>query len=196
MRISQDHTFSHKKTALLQPNPAIKRPFHYRVFHRNSISMKISFHSPLDSNTVIATKFCTWHDSCVVVACAKPCCDLMASNEITASESFHRISIAAKKSLMKRYSATIKAERGISVPIHKKIGQFTINSLRVELFKFYFAVEATSDNTKLYVIFFNPRSYLTGVTTTASRAVATPVKYERDIQRYFDNFQQEQSVTA
>ena len=30
----------------------------------------ISFHSHLDSNTVIATNFCTWHDSCAVVACA------------------------------------------------------------------------------------------------------------------------------
>ena len=40
--------------------------FHWRFFHRNSNSMKISFHSHLDSNTVIATKFCTWHDSCVL----------------------------------------------------------------------------------------------------------------------------------
>ena len=33
--------------------------------------MEISFHSHLDSNTVIATKLCTWHDSCAVVACEK-----------------------------------------------------------------------------------------------------------------------------
>ena len=64
--------------------------------------MEISFHSHLDSNTVIATKFCTWHDSCAVVACAKICCDLMASNGITARRSFHRIWIAGKKSLVKR----------------------------------------------------------------------------------------------
>ena len=50
--------------------------FHYWVFHRNSNSMEISFHSHLDSDTVITTKFCTWHDSCAVVACAKSCCDL------------------------------------------------------------------------------------------------------------------------
>ena len=64
--------------------------------------MEISFHSHLNSNTVIATKFCTWHDSCAVVACAKLYCDLMASNRITARRSFHRIWIAGKKSLVKR----------------------------------------------------------------------------------------------
>ena len=61
-----------------------------------------SFHSHLDSNTVIATKFCTWHDSCAVVACAKICCDLMASNGVMARRSFHRIWIVGKKTLVKR----------------------------------------------------------------------------------------------
>ena len=64
--------------------------------------MEISFHSHLDSNTLIATKFCTWHDNCAVVACATICCDLVASNGITARWSFHRIWIAGKKSLVKR----------------------------------------------------------------------------------------------
>ena len=64
--------------------------------------MEISFHSHLNSNTVIPTKLCTWHDSCAVVACAKICCDLMASNGITARWSCHRIWIAGKKSLVKR----------------------------------------------------------------------------------------------
>ena len=64
--------------------------------------MEISFHTHLNSNTVITTKFCTWHDSCAVVACAKICCDLMASNRITARRSLHRICIAGKKSLVKR----------------------------------------------------------------------------------------------
>ena len=62
----------------------------------------MSFHSPLNSNTVIATKFCTWHDSCAVVACAQICCNQMAGNRITARWSFHRIWIAGKKSLGKR----------------------------------------------------------------------------------------------
>ena len=64
--------------------------------------MEISFHSHLDSNTVIATKFCTWHDSCAVVTFAEICCDLMASNGIMASLSFHRIWMAGKKTLVKR----------------------------------------------------------------------------------------------
>ena len=64
--------------------------------------MEISFHSHLYSNTVIATNFCTRHDSCAVVACAKICCDLMTDNGITARRSFHRIWIAGKKSLVKR----------------------------------------------------------------------------------------------
>ena len=63
--------------------------------------MEISLHFHLDSNKVITTKFCTWHDSCAVVACAQICCDLMASNGITARWSFHRIWIVSKKSLVK-----------------------------------------------------------------------------------------------
>ena len=46
-------------------------PFHWRLFHYNSNSMEISFHYSLYSNTVIAIQFFKWHDSCVVVACAK-----------------------------------------------------------------------------------------------------------------------------
>ena len=49
-----------------------------------------------DSNTVIVTTLCTWHDSCAVVAVAKWCCDVMVSNGITARRSYHRIWIAEK----------------------------------------------------------------------------------------------------
>ena len=83
-------------------NLSIWAPYHKRLFHRNSNSTEISFHSHLDSNSVIATKFCTWHDSCAVVAFAKMCCDLMASNGITARRRFHRIWFAGKKSLVTR----------------------------------------------------------------------------------------------
>ena len=38
-------------------------PVSLTVFHRNSHSMEILFHSHLDSHIVIATKFCTWHNS-------------------------------------------------------------------------------------------------------------------------------------
>ena len=54
-----------------------RTPLHERVFHRNSNSMENSFHSHLDSDTVIATKFCTWHDSCAVVSL---CCGGMCKN--------------------------------------------------------------------------------------------------------------------
>ena len=36
----------------------------------------------LCSLPMIATKICTWHDSCAVVTCAKICSDLMAKNGI------------------------------------------------------------------------------------------------------------------
>ena len=80
------------------PGPRFTNGF----FHRNSNSVEISFHSHLDSNTLIAAKFGTWHNSCAVVACAKICRDLMASNGITTMRSFHRIWVAGQKSLMKR----------------------------------------------------------------------------------------------
>ena len=41
-------------------------------------------------------QFCTWHNSCIVVACAKICCDLVASNGITTRRIFHWIWIASK----------------------------------------------------------------------------------------------------
>ena len=69
-------------------------------FHRNSNSMEITFHSHLHSKTVIATRFCTWQDSCAVVAFAKICYDLMASNGVMARRSFHRIWFAGKKTLV------------------------------------------------------------------------------------------------
>ena len=64
--------------------------------------MEILFHSHFISNRVIATKVCTWHDSCAVVACANFCCDLMASNGITARRRFDRIWIAGQKPLVKQ----------------------------------------------------------------------------------------------
>ena len=33
--------------------------------------METSFNSYRYSNTVVSTEFCTWHDSCAVMACAK-----------------------------------------------------------------------------------------------------------------------------
>ena len=73
------------------------------VFRRNSNSMEISFFSYIDSNLMVATKCCTWYDSCAVMVCAKVCCDLMATKGITARQSIHRISMDRSKiSLVKR----------------------------------------------------------------------------------------------
>ena len=55
-------------------------PISLTVFHHNSNWMENSVCSHLYLNTVIATKFYTWHNSCAVIACAKICCNLMASN--------------------------------------------------------------------------------------------------------------------
>ena len=76
-----------------------KALFHWQFFHRIQIRWKFGFTL---ISILIATIFCTWHDSCVVVACAKICCDLMAGNGITARRNFHRIWFAGKKSLVKR----------------------------------------------------------------------------------------------
>ena len=65
-------------------------------FHCNLNLKEISFCSHLRSNKLIATKFCTWYNSCAVVACAKFCCALKASNSITARWIFHRIWIEQK----------------------------------------------------------------------------------------------------
>ena len=64
--------------------------------------MEILFYSRLDSNTVITKKKWPWHDSCVVVACTKNCCDLMTSNEITAVQTFHWIWNMSKTLLVER----------------------------------------------------------------------------------------------
>ena len=72
-------------------------PFHQCFFHLNSKLVGVSFHHQLHLNKVIATKFCTWHDSSVVMASPKVYCDLLLSDDITARWSFHRIWIASKK---------------------------------------------------------------------------------------------------
>ena len=59
--------------------------------------MKSSSCSQLNSDKVITTKFCTWHNSYVLVTCAKICCDLMASNVITSRQILHEIWIVSKK---------------------------------------------------------------------------------------------------
>ena len=52
----------------------------------------------INFNIVISTKLC----SCAVMACWKKCCDLMASNRITASQNSYRIWVTSGKYFVKR----------------------------------------------------------------------------------------------
>ena len=66
-------------------------------FHRISNAMENLYYSHLEFDKVIATKFCTFHDSFALVACVKFDSDLMAMDRIIAKRVSHRISIAMKK---------------------------------------------------------------------------------------------------
>ena len=70
-------------------------------FHHNSNLMEISFYFHPNTNEVIPLKFCTWHNSCAVVACAKFCYDINISNWVTAKLNFHQIWIVMENFLVK-----------------------------------------------------------------------------------------------
>ena len=74
-----------------------QEPISLTVFHHDSNLMDISLCYYLIFDVLITTKFCTWHDSCTAMACAKICCDLMANDWITVRWSFHLIWIPNKK---------------------------------------------------------------------------------------------------
>ena len=46
-----------------------------------------------NSNLVIPTKFCSWHNSCAAMVCAKFCSNLFTRNRIKAKRIFHQIRI-------------------------------------------------------------------------------------------------------
>ena len=79
-------------------------PFHEWFFHHNSNLMEILFCSHPSCNEVIAMKFCTGHDSCAVVGCAKFCSDMMSYNGVTLKPIFHPIWITMEKSFVKWFS--------------------------------------------------------------------------------------------
>ena len=56
------------------------------------------FHSALNPSCseVIAIRFCTWHDSCAVVACEKLCNDMIPINGFILESIFHRIWMTTK----------------------------------------------------------------------------------------------------
>ena len=78
-----------------------QRPFQKWFFHPNSNSMELLFCSHLSCRRVIAMKFCTWHDSCAVVACVKFCSNIKYYNGVTWKPIFHWIWITMEKSFIK-----------------------------------------------------------------------------------------------
>ena len=73
----------------------------WNIFPLQFKSMEILFCSQLDSNKVIATTFCTQDESCTIMACAKICSYVFASNWIIARWNFHQICIKSKTSFVK-----------------------------------------------------------------------------------------------
>ena len=76
-------------------------PLHEQFFHRNSNSMEISFCSPPHCSELITMEFCTWHDSCPVVPCAKFWSNTIPYNGVTPSPIFHKIWITMEKTFVK-----------------------------------------------------------------------------------------------
>ena len=69
----------------------IRGPFPERFFHRSSNSTEKSFCSHPSCSQMIATKSCTWHDSCAVMTCAKFDSDKIHFNGVTLKPVFHWI---------------------------------------------------------------------------------------------------------
>ena len=93
-----------------------------RTIFRNSNSMEISLCSHWRCIEVIAMKFCTWQDSCAVMACAKFCSDLMSYNGITVKQIFHRNWMAMEKSPMKWAPGLFDKRSVTSVTQHQRYG--------------------------------------------------------------------------
>ena len=74
-----------------------QRPISPMIFHRNSNFMEISFCSHPSCSEMIAMEFCTWQDSCAVMACAKFCSDVIPYNRVTLKQIFYRIWITIWK---------------------------------------------------------------------------------------------------
>ena len=70
--------------------------FYWRYFHLNSNFTASSIDSHPNSDTEIATIFCTWHDSSAVVPCAKHCSDMITRNRVTRKQIFPQIWIRMK----------------------------------------------------------------------------------------------------
>ena len=92
-QMSQEYVYTHTLTMH-------RGRFHFFI-HRNSNLMEISCCAHPSCVEVIATKFCTWHDSWAVVPCAKFNSDILPYNEVTVKIIFHQIWIMMEKSFVK-----------------------------------------------------------------------------------------------
>ena len=95
----------------------------YGVHFTNDFSIVIQIRQKLYSahpsyTKVVATKFCTWHNSCTVVACAKFCSVIIPYNEVTLTPIFHLIWITLQKlprKMVPRSSWNVLASNRIGV---------------------------------------------------------------------------------
>ena len=107
IRPSEGWSLPNMSRAVNQVNgkPATDTPYYIRTYHwcfycHNS-------NSPLNYNGMIATNFCTCHNSTAVVACAKVCYDMMARNRIAAKWICDPIWIAGEKSSLQWASGSL-----------------------------------------------------------------------------------------
>ena len=74
-------------------NHAVMAPgahFTNNFFCRNSNLMDISFCCRPSCSKVIAITFCTWHNSCDFIPCAKFCNDMLSNSGVTLKPIFHQ----------------------------------------------------------------------------------------------------------
>ena len=84
------------------PGFNIQGPILPNIFHHKPNFRVILFWSHPSSPIVIITNFCTWHNSCAVMACAKVCCNIISRTGITPKLNFSRIWIGMDKSRVKQ----------------------------------------------------------------------------------------------
>ena len=101
-KISQTQTITmHNKTWTLSKSHHCLGTTSGTIFHRNSNLTEISLCSHPRWGRVITMKFCTWHDSCNVMAHRKFCSDTISYNGFTSKVIFHLIWITLEKLFVK-----------------------------------------------------------------------------------------------
>ena len=78
-------------TIIGEMGPRHRGPLHNKFFDHNSNSIEISSCSYPSCGWVITVKFCTCHDSCTVMTCAKFHNNNIACNGVTQKLIFHQI---------------------------------------------------------------------------------------------------------